>query len=193
MLKILSWDISDELKVRLLEFSDDEISVIGKNYSPTICLYILNNNFMESDLMDLFTSFEQWDNTVQAKIFDYAVRNITSIIDNPNHVSEKLKNILIHSDRVDRDTKIDLLVVMLPNLHENSIKEILTLLDLTDYLKIFDTRSRPKFEINDESEKLLTSFKEGALIADYEESSEKEGYYKIIRSKPAAKSSPSNT
>lgn len=78
---------------------------------------------------------------------------------------------------------------MMPDLDESLIKEILTLLDLTDYLKIFDTRSRPKFEINDENEKLLTAFKENKLIASYE-NSEKEGYYKIIRNKPAIKSLP---
>lgn len=74
LLEILTWDISDKLKIRLLELSDEEISIIGKNYSPAVCLHILNNNFAKSDLPDLFSSFEQWDNFVREKIFDYAVR-----------------------------------------------------------------------------------------------------------------------
>lgn len=190
LLEILTWDISDELKIKLLEFSDDEISVIGKNHSPVVCLYILNNNFAESDLFDLFSSFEQWDASVQAKIFDYAVRNIVNIIDDPKSTSEKLKNDLLHSDKVNRDVKINFLIAMMPDLSEDYIKEILTLLNLTDYLKIFDTRSRPKFEITDENEKLLIAFKEKNLIDSYEESPEKEGYYKITRHKPAKKSLP---
>lgn len=187
LLEILTWDISDELKTQLLEFSNDEISVIGKNYSSVVCLHILNNNFSESDLLDLFSSFEQWDNSIQAKIFDYAVKNIASIINNPNSVSERLRNNLLHSDRVSRDEKINLLIAILPELCADSIKDILILLDLTEYLKIFDTRSRPKFEINDENEKLLTSFKENNLIDNYQENPEKEGYYKIIRFKSAPK------
>ena len=190
LIEILTWDISDELKIKLLELSDDEISVIGKNYSPVVCLHILNNNFSKSDLPDLFSSFEQWDNCVQAKIFEYAIRSIVSIIDDPKSASEKLKNNLLHSDKVNRDAKIDLLIAMIPNLSEDYIKEILTLLNLTDYLKIFDTRSRPKFEINDENEKLLTAFKEANMINNYEESSEKEGYYKITRPKPVIKALP---
>ena len=190
LIEILTWDISDELKIKLLELSDDEISVIGKNYSPVVCLHILNNNFSKSDLPDLFSSFEQWDNSVQAKIFEYAIRSIVSIIDDPKSASEKLKNNLLHSDKVNRDAKIDLLIAMIPNLSEDYIKEILTLLNLTDYLKIFDTRSRPKFEINDENEKLLTAFKEANMINNYEESSEKEGYYKITRPKPVIKAFP---
>lgn len=190
LLEILTWDISDKLKIRLLELSDEEVSIIGKNYSPAVCLHILNNNFAKSDLPDLFSSFEQWDNFVREKIFDYAVRHIASIIDDPNSVSQKLINNLLHSERVNRDEKIDLFIAIIPALCEESIKGILTLLNLTDYLKIFDTRSRPKFEINDENEKLLTVFKESNLIHNYEESPEKEGYYKIIRHKPTTKSSP---
>lgn len=190
LLEILTWNISDKLKIRLLELSDGEISIIGKNYSPAVCLHILNNNFAKSDLPDLFSSFEQWDNSVQAKIFDYAVRHIASIIDDPNSASQKLTNNLLHSERVNRDEKIDLFIAIIPVLCEDSIKGILTSLSLTDYLKIFDTRSRPKFEINDENEKLLTAFKENNPIDSYEESPEKEGYYKIIRPKPITKSLP---
>lgn len=190
LLEILTWDISDELKIQLLGFSDDEISVIGKNYSPVVCLHILNNNFSASDLLDLFSSFEQWDDSIKAKIFDYAVKNIESIMDNPIPVSEKLKNNLLYSDKVSRDKKIDFLIAIMPELCRDSIKEILTLLNLTNYLKIFDTRSRPKFEINDENEKLLTAFKENNLIDSYQENPEKEGYYKIIRFKPATKTLP---
>ena len=114
LLEILTWDISDKLKIRLLELSDEEISIIGKNYSPAVCLHILNNNFAKSDLPDLFSSFEQWDNFVREKIFDYAVRHIASIIDDPNSVSQKLINNLLHSERVNRDEKIDLFIAIIP-------------------------------------------------------------------------------
>lgn len=184
MLEILTWDIGDELKIKLLEFSGDKISIIRKNYSSVICLYILDNNLMESDLLDLFSSFEQWDNSIQSKIFEYAIRNIVNIIDDPKYVSEKLKKNLLHSDKVNREAKIDLLIAMMPDLSVNYIKEILNLFNLTNYLKIFDTRSRPKFEITDENEKLLIAFKEKNLIDNYEESPEKEGYFKIVRLKP---------
>lgn len=188
LLEILTWDISDELKIRLLERSDEKISIVGKNYSSAVCLHILSNNFVESDLPDLFASFERWDNPVQAKIFDYAVRRIASITDAPNSVSRKLINNLLHSEKVNRDKKIDLFIAIMPALSEDCKKEILTLLNLTDYLKIFDMRSRPKFEINDENEKLLAAFKECNLIDNYEESPEKEGYYKIIKHKTTIKS-----
>lgn len=181
LLEILTWDISDKLKIQLLRFTGDEISIIGKSYSSAICLYILENNFEDTDLPDLCSSFDQWDESIQAKIFDYAVNNLEIIINNPSHISERLKNNLLNSDRVTPDEKIELFIAIMPELCSDRLKEILTLLNLSDYLKIFDTRSRPRFKINDENEKLLTAFKENNLIDNYQKNPNKEGYYKIYR------------
>ena len=190
LLEIISSDVKDDWKIKLLQFSSDKMSVVGMNYSPEICLYILNNNFLASDLSDLFASFEKWDTSIQTKVFDFAINHIDIIIDNPNPVSEELKNDLLHSEDLSRDIKIELFIAMMPNISDEYIKATLNLLELADYLKIYDTRSRPKFEITDESEKLLTAFKGKSLIYNYEESTEKEGYYKITRNKPINKSLP---
>lgn len=183
LLEILTWDISDEMKIKLLGFSDDTISVIEKNYSTDVCLYILNNNFMDSDLISLFSSYDQWEASIQEIILDYAARNVTSIIDTPKNVSEKLKDDLLHAEILNREIKIDLLISMMPALSKECIKEYIVLLDLRDYNKIFDFRGRPKFQISEENEKLLTAFKKRGLIENFEESLDREGYYKIVRIK----------
>lgn len=72
---------------------------------------------------------------------------------------------------------------MMPALSKECIKEYIVLLDLRDYNKIFDFRSRPKFQISEENEKLLTAFKKRGLIENFEESLDREGYYKIVRIK----------
>lgn len=185
LLEILVWDISDDLKIKLLEFSGDAISIIGKNYSTEVYIHILDHNFMRSDLCALFASFEQWDTPVQKKIFDYAVTNVASIIDDPNSVSEKLKYDLLKTDRLNRATTINLFVAMISNLDTSHIKEILILLNLTNYLKLFDTHARPSFKINDENEQLLTAFREKGVICNFEENPKKEGWYKITKPKQA--------
>lgn len=183
LLEVLMWDISDEIKIKLIEFSKDEISVIEKNYSSTVCLYILNNNFMNSDLINLFSSFERWDESIQLKIFEYAIKNIENIINNSSTISHRLIDNLFHSDKLDRDIKIDLLIAIIPYINENYMQEILTLLNLNSYLKIFKHRSQQRFKINNENKKLLSAFKKIKLIRDYQEDDKKEGYYKIIRYK----------
>lgn len=184
LLEILTWDISDEMKIKLLEFSHDAISVIGKNYSTDVCLHILNNNFIDSDLIPLFLSYDQWEASTQERILEYAIKEVKKIIETPGDASEKLKDNLLHTDKLNRDMKIELLVAMMPTLGKECIKEYLGLLDLREYNKIFDFRSRPKFEISEENEKLLTAFKQMGIIKNFEESLDREGYYKIVKSKP---------
>lgn len=182
LLEVLSWDICDELKITLLNFSDNSISIIDKPYSSRVCLHILDNNLKVNDLPKLFFNYESWGTDVQNKIIELAAQHIIQIIDEPQDASEKLKYDLLRSRTVERSDKIDLFISMMQNKNENYIKEILNLLDLSEYLKIFETRYRPKFEINDENERLLLAFKQKGLIANYEES-EKDGYYKIVHSK----------
>lgn len=107
----------------------------------------------------------------------------SSVIDNQDSIPTKLIKSLLNSESVSRDEKLDLFAAIMPGLCVDDIQSILILLNLTDYLKIFDMRSRPKFEINNESEKLLAAFKECHLIDSYEESTTKAGYYKVARPK----------
>lgn len=69
LIEILTWDINDDLKISLLKMSKEPISIIEKGYSTAVCLHILSNNFAESDLPSLFSSFEQWDDSIQEKVF----------------------------------------------------------------------------------------------------------------------------
>ena len=88
---------------------------------------------------------------------------------------------LFHSNKITQGDKIDLLVSLMPNLNIEFIKELFNLLNLKNYLKIFESQTRPRFEINDENEKLLLALKENNLIDDYYETSKMEGYYKISK------------
>lgn len=93
LLEILTWSIDDTVKIELLQFSHEEISIINKNYSPAICLYILNNNFMKTDLLELVESYEKWDSSIQAKIVEYS-KQYPELIENSNIVSDELKKVL---------------------------------------------------------------------------------------------------
>lgn len=181
LLEILNWDISDEQKIKLLELTDSEISIINKNYSNPVTIHILKKNFDESDLPKLFSSYENWDNSIKDIISNYAAKDIENIIDNLSDISKELIIDLFHSNKITRGDKIDLLVSLMPNLNIEFIKELFNLLNLKNYLKIFESQTRPRFEINDENEKLLLALKENNLIDDYYETSKMEGYYKISK------------
>lgn len=181
LLEILNWDISDEQKIKLLELTDSEISIINKNYSNPVTIHILKKNFDETDLPKLFSSYENWDNSIKDIISNYAANYIDSIIADSNDVSKKLIFDLLHSNKIIRDDKINLFISIMPTLDIESIKETFYILNLKNYLKIFESHSRPRFKINDENEKLLLSLKENSLIDDYCENPTTEGYYKISK------------
>lgn len=181
LLEILNWDISDEQKIKLLELTDNEISIIGKNYSDTVALHILKKNFDDSDLLKLFSSYEKWNYSIKDIISNYAANYIDSIIDDSSDVSKKLIFDLFHSNKIIRDDKINLFISIMPTLNIESIKETFNILDLKNYLKIFESHSRPRFKINDENEKLLLALKENSLIGGYYENPTMEGYYKISK------------
>lgn len=90
LLEILNWDISDEQKIKLLELTDSEISIINKNYSNPVTIHILKKNFDESDLPKLFSSYENWDNSIKDIISNYAAKDIENIIDNLSDISKEL-------------------------------------------------------------------------------------------------------
>lgn len=181
LLEILDWDISDEQKIKLLELTDSEISIIDKNYSDAVTIHILKKNFDESDLPKLLSSYKDWDNSIKDIISNYAAKDIENIIENPSDASKELIIDLFHSNKIAKDDKIDLFISLMPSLNIEFIKDLFNLLHLKNYLKIFESHSRPKFEINDENEKLLLALKENSLIDDYYENPTMEGYYKISK------------
>ena len=65
-------------------------------------------------------------------------------------------------------------------MEEEICKEYLDLLDLVEYNKIFEYRTRPKLEVNITNDRLLTAFKENNWISDFQEDQNKEGYYNLM-------------
>lgn len=183
MLEILNCSISDEYKIKLLSFTDEPVSIIDKTYSSDVCLYILSNNLKQSEIFKLFLDYEKWEKDVQNEIIEIATQYVDQIIDRLLELPMTLKYDLLYSRTIEKRDRINLFISMMPNLNEDNIKGVFKLLDLSEYIKIFETHSRPRFEINDENKQILFALKQKGLICDYEESKDGfyDGYYKITR------------
>lgn len=183
LLEVLKWKVSDEIKIQLMSFTNQAISIINEHYSTKVCIYILENNFLKSDLPVLLQSYDNWDKEMQAKIYALALAYISDIIADPQNVSSQLKNRLLYSRELNIESRIDLLIAMLSDLDMEYVKPVLAEWGFDDYIKIFDNRSRPRFEISPISKKILEAFKKKRWIQNYEEDGKKPGLYKIIRRK----------
>ena len=183
LLEVLEWNVSDEIKIRLMSFTNQKISIINKYYSRKVCMYILENNFLKSDLPELLYLYDNLDKEMQAKVYDLALTYISDIIEDTINVTFQLKNKLLHSRELDIESRMNLLIAMLPDLDVEYVKGILQNWGLQEYIKIFEDRKRPKFKINDMNMKMLEAFKEKGWIADYNKDEKKDGFYKITRRK----------
>lgn len=187
LLEILAWDIPDALKLKLLEYSDDEISIVGTEYSTQVCVYILTHNLAQSDLVDLYKTYSNYPVEIQEIIFKKAKENIIDIIHNPPTVSSTLKERLLTASDISFEDRISLFIAMIPNMGQAEACKHLSALSLQEYTKIFDPYSKPKFEINQQTESILDAFIERGWIYEYVEDEHRPNFYKIRRKEPRKK------
>ena len=169
LIEILTLDIGDETKLELLAFAKTPISILGKGYSTAINVYILENNLDDKELHDLIKDYDNFDVPVQNILLKLAIKNINDIISNTIQISNILLDHLINNDDLDNSIKIELFISYLPSIDQTICSKYLTILKLTEYLDIFDTKLRPKFDINDTNMALLTAFKNKGWISTFKE------------------------
>lgn len=189
VVQILSLRIENDTKIELLGMTSEPISILNERYSNRINVFILKNNFDSNDLVHLVKYCEKWDNEVQQVVYDLARDNMRRIISESMKISDNLLKKLFESNEIEHNPKIELLISSLSDIDEEICKEYLEILDLIEYKKIFEPRTRPKYEFSQTNEKLLSAFKKKGWINDYENDTDREGYYKIIRNRPLLRSS----
>lgn len=181
LFEILDSDVDDELKLKLLNFTDKGLSVINKNYSVSVCKHILQNNLEERDLTRLFSSFENWSSEIQEIIMDYAIERISTILENCIMISDELKERLLLSNKISEYYKINLLIAMISNLNSDNIETLFVKLSMSEFVKIFKKGTRPRIEINDTNKNILVTLKTKNIIISFEEDTKKPGYFKVRR------------
>ena len=189
--EILAWDVADELKISLLDFTKEQLSVTNTSYTPSVTAYILKNNLNPEDRPKLFASYDKWAADVKEVIVELAINKIADIIADSSHVSVTLLKILLGSLNLNQNEKIDLFTSSLSRLDKDDCNEIIDILELPEYKKLFEPRKRPSFEVSDTSKKMLTAFANENIIHSFEEDTDKPGYYKINRHKAVSKTLPS--
>lgn len=180
LISLLSSNISDELKLKLLAFSNKPITIIKINYSITIKLHILKNNLQRNDMATLYNDFDSQPREIRDFITSYAEDNFPSILSNTNNVSSTLKETLLKSSLLlDKKVKLFMAMVENENIDFKKAIRILTTIGLTEYEKILLPRHKPKIQINGTNKLILDLFVKKEWIDSYEEDSIKNELYKI--------------
>lgn len=177
LLKILELDIEDDKKIKLLKISQESISIIDKKYSDKILEHIINNNAMDSDFKSLFKTYDDWKLPIKDVIENKAIEQISLIVAEPEEVSKDLKEYLLSKESIlSSHNKIALFISMMPVLDVGQIKEKFLALGLTKYLEIFMKNKKPKFHIDENSNKLLEALKVNGKIKEYNKIANSQNY-----------------
>lgn len=181
-LSIISWNVDDEIKVKLLEFVKTPLAIHGKEYSPAVNDHILENNFELGELLNLTSSYKTWTTSTQLLILSLAIEHISTLIATSDDIPEPLLKELFTSEALDKQDKIELLIALLSGKKLSKVvcKEYLDLLGLSEFSKILG-RGKPRIEVNTANQSLLTALRDSNLFYDFEMDEENPSYYNIIK------------
>ncbi|MGN8238095.1 YobI family P-loop NTPase [Enterobacter soli] len=181
-ISILSWKVDDYLKIKLLELIKVPLAIHDKKYPPVVNNYILENNFNPDELLSLTSSYKNWGTSTQSLILNRAIQDISTLIANPDDVTELLLKDLFVAEGLNMQNKIALLIALLPgkDLSKTTCKEYLDLLGLSEFSKILG-RGKPKIEVDTTNQILLTALRDNHFFSDFEVDDENPTYYKITR------------
>ena len=157
ILELLLTPISDAYKLKLLEFTTEEISIQGKNYSSEIVEYILNNNYDSDDFGYLVANYGPFKKSTKDIIDAKCLENIAEIIAVARVLDSRLYNTLINDTQINVDNKIELLAIQISSLSVDETKKSLRAMSLDDYCGLFD-RKQTVVDYNARSQRLLEIF-----------------------------------
>lgn len=179
IIELINTSIEDNFKIILLKQISDKLTVYNKNYSNDIKEYILQNNFDYNDMTGLAVDYEIYSNKIRRIILDLCKEYIQYIIRDEIIFSNKLFELLVKDEEINKEYKISVLANNLKGITEKNFKVYITIIDYKEYLRIFTRTGRlPRVDINEHNKRLLDALKNKPWIVNYVK---EENMYKIIR------------
>ena len=178
---LLSREIADEIKIKLLSEIQEKISVVGRSYSNTIIVHILKNNLDESDLPTLYHNYKDYDLAVRYEIKAIAKKNFAQIVAEPQKVCRDLVIDLLKDTSINEISRVNLFIAIIKDISSDECKQYLEFLDQKEFAIIFEQNRRPKVPINPVNQKIMLALKETGFVNDFVEDKESKVYKQIRR------------
>lgn len=183
LLQLLDADINDELKLQLLEFASEPISIQNKKYSVQIQDYIVENLHDSKDLPYLLGWYPEGRIHMRNLILGLAEESVKSIKFLKCSLHPALFIDLLQSDNIELSDKKMLLALQIMNgLHKVNVRSAFKDLGLSQFNQILDGQL-DQIKVTTSNEAILTAFKQRRWISSYEKDEENPGFYLIQVSK----------
>ena len=160
--------IDVDSKLKLLKFSNQKIKIMDKDYPVEVQNYILENNYDNSEFLELIKNFNNFEEKTKEIIFDIIKNNINNFYSNLDKAPSSLINKFLKNKEIDNEIKLTILINLL-----NFIKEIetfykyLKLVNSKDYKDLVKRNVSFNISINEFNLQLLQKLKEKGFIESF--------------------------
>ena len=187
LLEVLSWDVPDEQKLKLLTFANKPISIVDKGYSTSVTMYILQNRRDINDMPQLCLEYSYLADEIKPIVIDYAQSKVDNIINGSLDSSNDLKLMLLGHSNISESNKYRLLLKMLASVDKSQGKLCFERMLLNEFSKIFVAHAKPKIPKSDQNKRILDVLVNRGWIYDYPEYQYDSNYYTVRRNAPSKK------
>lgn len=177
LVQLLEEEIDDGMKLGLLVYQSEPISIQSKKYSSNIQDYILENLYDKEDFCYLIQWYPRNRIKTRSLIFDIAVEAIDELTEIPCLLHADLFMELIGTSQIDLADKKRILANQIERgIDKSVVEDVLGILGLAKYQQLLSGK-RPKIADTTENERLLYAMKGRDWISSYEEAKDDPEYF----------------
>lgn len=169
--KLLLLDLDTTQVTKILDLSEQEISVIDKAFGEKVISLILDKHYDSADLPNLFINYESYNSDIMARIDVLALNHISILKANLENASKALLLTILSQLATYENSEIglNLFVESIPYLDYHDISRLFITYNLDEFIDFFSFEKKPRLvlEANELNESILTALKLADFIEDY--------------------------
>jgi len=139
-------NVSEDNQIKLLNLTNNALSIIGKSYSEKIKLHILSHNFSENDYELLIKNYDDYSEEIKKIIVNLFIGKVEKTIKSKYQISKNLFDDLTNSKIFDEEKIKFILALTLPSMGESDCIKYLTKYGLKQFADIYDKNKKPQFD-----------------------------------------------
>lgn len=175
-------DIDINSKLKLLNFSNQKIKIMDKDYPVEIQNYILENNYDDSEFLELIKNFNNFEEKTKEIIFNITKNNMGNFYSNLDKTPSSLINKFLKDKEIGDGVKLTILLNLLYFImNVEKFYKYLKLVNSKDYKDLVKRNTSFNISVNAFNLQLLQKLKEKGFIESFSQINET--IYEVINKK----------
>ena len=184
-LRVLSWKIDEQVKIKLLNLTTEKISLMTNDYSDEVTAYIIANNLKPEETPYLYEKYSTFGDYAKTAIVELAAERKGEIISLRLQMDNALLSKLLNSGSITHDDKVNIFISAIPRLTKDTCQTFLKGLGFGELSKFFDKRrGRKNYTKVSNLSRILDEFKLKGWIYDYHDDKRNKDKYEVLKNKP---------